>query len=66
MGGVSALCAALVSLGMPHDQAIKYEADIAADRFLVIVHGTQEDVARARDILAAADAGHALPFHQAA
>ena len=66
VGGVSALCAALVSLGMPRDQAIKYEADVAADRFLVIVHGTEEDVIRARGILAAADAPHALPFHQAA
>ena len=66
VGGVTALGAALASVGMPHDQAVKYEAEIAADRFLLIVHGTQEDVAKARGILAAADAPHALPFHQAA
>ncbi len=66
VGGVSALCAALVSLGLPHDQAIKYEADVAVDRFLVIVHGSPEDVVRARRILAAADSGQALPIHQAA
>ncbi len=66
VGGVSALSAALASVGLPHDQALKYEADIAADRFLLIVHGTQEEVARARAILAAADAPEALPFHQAA
>jgi hypothetical protein len=66
VGGVSALCAALVSLGMPHDQAIRYEAEVAADRFLVIVHGAPEDVARARAILAAANCGQALPIHQAA
>lgn len=66
VGGVSALSAALASVGLPHDQAVKYEADIAADRFLLIVHGTQQDVARARAILAEADAPRALPFHQAA
>ena len=66
VGGVSALCAALAGLGMARDQAVKYEADIVANRFLVIVHGSPADVARARDILAAADAAHDLPFHQAA
>ncbi len=66
VGGVSALCAALVSLGLPRDQAIKYEADVAADRALVIVHGSPEDVSHARRILAAAESGHALPIHQAA
>jgi hypothetical protein len=30
------------------------------------VHGSPEEVARARAILAAAAADHALPFHQAA
>jgi hypothetical protein len=66
VGGVSALCVALVSLGMPREQAIKYEADVAANRFLVIVHGAPEDADRARGILAVADARHELPFHQAA
>lgn len=66
VGGVSALCMALAGAGMSHDQAVKYEADIVADRFLVIVHGSQEDVASARAILAAAAAEPALPFHQAA
>jgi hypothetical protein len=66
VGGMSTLSAALASVGLPHDQAVKYEADVAADRFLLIVHGTQEHVALARAILAAADAPQALPFHQAA
>ncbi len=66
VGGVTALSAALASTGMPHEQAIKYEADLAADRFLVIVHGSPEDVARARSILAAVRPAVALPFHQAA
>jgi hypothetical protein len=39
---------------------------VAANRFLVIVHGSPEDAERARRILAAADSTHELPFHQAA
>lgn len=66
VGGVSAISVALAGLGLPHDRAVNYEADIAADRFLVIVHGTQEDVAKARAILAAAAASPVLPFHQPA
>lgn len=66
VGGVSALCMALVSLGIPHEQAIRYEADVAADRFLVIVHGSPDDADRARRILAAAGSAHRLPVHQAA
>ncbi len=45
---MSALAAALVGLGMPKDRAIKYEADVKADRFLVIVHGSADDIAQAR------------------
>jgi hypothetical protein len=66
VGGVSAICVALVSLGMPREQAIKYEADVAANRVLVIVHGSPADADRARGILDAAGARHELPFHQAA
>jgi hypothetical protein len=66
VGGVSALCAALASLGTPHERAVKYESDVAANRFLVIVHGSPEDADRAREILASVKAGQALPFHQAA
>lgn len=66
VGGVSALCAALVGIGLPRDQAVGYEADIVADRFLVIVHGTPDDIDRARAILATARIAVALPFHQAA
>ncbi len=66
VGGISALCGALASLGMSAEKAIKYEADIVADRFLVIVHGDEDDVSKARAILAAAHQPSNLPFHQAA
>ncbi len=51
VGGLSALGAALYSLGVPKDSVIKYETAIKADGFLVMAHGSAEDVARARTIL---------------
>jgi hypothetical protein len=52
VGGLSALAAALVSMGIPKDKALKYEAELKADKYLLVVHGTAEDVERARAILA--------------
>jgi alkyl hydroperoxide reductase subunit AhpF len=51
VGGLSALGAALGSLGIPKDSVVKYEAAIKADKFLVIAHGTADDVAKAKGIL---------------
>jgi hypothetical protein len=66
VGGVSALSAALASLGVPHDEALRHEAAVLEDGFLLIVHGAPQDLETARAILAAQDAAHELPFHQAA
>jgi len=66
VGGVSVLSAALASVGVSPDRAIRYESDVLADRFLVMVHGSTEDAASARAILAAAQAAHGLPIHQPA
>lgn len=66
VGGVSALSAALASVGVPHDRARHYESEVLADRFLLIVHGSPEDVAGARRLLEAREAAHELPIHQAA
>ncbi len=52
VGGLSAVSAGLVSLGIPKDSAIKYEAEIKADKFVMVVHGTAEELERARAILA--------------
>ena len=56
VGGLSALGAALYSIGIPKDSVIRYEAAIKADGFIVMVHGTAEEAARAKAILATADA----------
>jgi hypothetical protein len=50
VGGLSALTAALVSMGIPKDKSIKYEADVKSDKYLLVVHGTTEEVERARAI----------------
>ncbi len=51
VAGLSALGAGLYSVGIPKDSVIKYETAIKADKFLVIVHGTKEDVDKAKDVL---------------
>jgi len=56
VGGVSAIAAALTEMGMSAEHAAQHEADVRADRFLVIVHGTPDEVARARAIADAASA----------
>jgi uncharacterized membrane protein len=51
VGGLSAFGAALVGVGIPKDSVVKYETALKADKFLVIAHGTREEVARAKSIL---------------
>jgi hypothetical protein len=52
VGGMSALGAALFSIGIPKDSVIQYEADVKAEKFLVMVHGPAEELARAKTTLA--------------
>jgi hypothetical protein len=56
VGGLSALGAGLYSMGIPKDSVIQYEAALKADGFLVMAHGTAEEVARAKAILGTANA----------
>ncbi len=51
VGGLSALGAALYGIGVPKDSVIQYETAVKADSFLVMAHGTSEEVARAKAIL---------------
>ena len=52
VGGVSALGAGLLSVGIPRDSVLKYETALKTDKFLLIVHGSAEDVDRAKNITA--------------
>jgi hypothetical protein len=55
LGGLSALGAALYSIGIPKDSVLQYESDLTADDYLVMAHGTAEEVARAKAILGTAN-----------
>ena len=51
VGGLSALGAGLYSMGIPKDSIVKYEAALKTDQFLLIAHGTAEEVAKAKEII---------------
>jgi uncharacterized membrane protein len=51
VGGLSALGAGLYSIGIPKDSTLQYETALKADKFLVIAHGTNEEVEKAGSIL---------------
>jgi uncharacterized membrane protein len=50
-GGVSAIGAGLVSIGIPKDSVLEYDVALKSDKFLLIVHGTPEAVAKAASII---------------
>jgi hypothetical protein len=50
-GGLSALGAALYSIGIPKNSIMQYETALKADKFLVIAHGTADEVAKAKSII---------------
>ncbi len=51
VGGLSALGAALYGMGIPKDSVIEYENALKADDFLVMVHGGNAEIERARALL---------------
>jgi len=48
VGGLSAIGAGLYSIGIPKDSILQYEVALKADKFLLIAHGTTDDVAKAK------------------
>jgi uncharacterized membrane protein len=51
VGGVSAVGAGLVSIGIPKDSVLKYDVALKTDKYLLIVHGTPDDVEKAKNII---------------
>jgi len=51
VGALGALGAGLFSIGIPKDSIVKYQTALTTDQFLLIAHGTAEEVAKARDII---------------
>jgi len=51
VGGLSALGAGLYSIGIPKDSVVEYELALKSDKFLVLAHGTADEVAKAKNIM---------------
>jgi len=51
VGGLSALGAALYSIGIPKNSVLKYETAIKVNKYLLMAHGTEAEVAHAKEIL---------------
>ena len=58
VGGISALAAALYSIGVPKDSVIQYETALKTDSFLVMAHGPAAEIARAKAILGTVNPNH--------
>jgi hypothetical protein len=59
VGGLSALGAGLYSIGIPKNSVLKYETSLKAGKFMLIVHGTADEVTRAKEILTSHGASEA-------
>ena len=51
VGGLSALGAGLYSIGIPKNSVVRYELALKSDKFLLLAHGTADEVAKAKDIM---------------
>ncbi len=51
VGGVSALGAALIQLGVPKEQVVRYENALTVDSYVLMVHGTPTEAQHARVLL---------------
>lgn len=61
--GVGALINGLIALGVPRDQAVKYQDRIQAGEFLVIVHSDADETRRAHEILETTGQTHLQAHH---
>jgi hypothetical protein len=51
IGGLSALGAGLVGMGIPKDSVVQYEVELKTDKYLLMVNGTPAEVYEAKIIL---------------
>jgi hypothetical protein len=64
VGGLSVIGAALFSIGIPNDSIVQYETSLKANKFLLIAHGSSEEVEQARKILATTKAVETIVHHE--
>jgi uncharacterized membrane protein len=65
VGGISAIGAGLISLGIPKDSVLKYDVALKTDKYVLVVHGTPEEVEKAKDIIAGTEQSHYAVYGQA-
>jgi len=51
-GGIAALGGAFASIGVPENTVVEYETALKAGSFLVLAHGSEQEVKEAKEILA--------------
>jgi uncharacterized membrane protein len=51
LGSISALGAALASIGIPENSIVEYETEIKAGKFMLLANGTEVELANAREVL---------------
>jgi len=51
VGGLSALGAGLYGMGIPKDSIVQYETALKSGKYVVIAHGSAEEVIHARAII---------------
>jgi hypothetical protein len=56
VGGVSAVGAGLYSIGIPKDSVLEYETSLKAGKFMLVFHGTSDEVTHVKQILATSGA----------
>jgi predicted alpha/beta-hydrolase family hydrolase len=49
VGGISALGVGLYSIGIPKNSVVRYETAIKAGKYVLIAHGTADEVANAKE-----------------
>jgi hypothetical protein len=64
VGGLSVLGAALYSLGIPKDSILQYEVALKSDQFLIVVHGTADEVTKSSEALRSTSASD-VTVHEA-
>jgi RpiB/LacA/LacB family sugar-phosphate isomerase len=65
VGGVSAIGAGLVSIGIPKDSVLKYDVALKTDKYVLVVHGTPEEIEKAKNVIAGTKQSHYAVYGQA-
>jgi hypothetical protein len=63
VGGLSALGAGLYSIGIPRNSVLDYETALRSDQYLLLIHGTAEEVARGKEVLQSESAAMRTDVH---